>query len=44
MSKEILHESYKHLKNIDNITNIGKLLIEKETILTENFYNAIVFI
>jgi len=44
MSKEILHESYKHLKNIDNIRNIGKLLIEKEIILTEKFYNVMVFI
>tara|TARA_B110000003_G_C16646666_1_gene532378 strand:- start:573 stop:2312 length:1740 start_codon:yes stop_codon:yes gene_type:complete len=46
---KIVNKSYKHVKNIlenniDNIRNVAKLLIEKETISSEEFYNVLVFI
>ncbi len=46
---KIVDKSYKHVKNIlekniDNIRNVAKLLIEKETISSEEFYNVMVFI
>ena len=46
---KIIDNSYKHVKNIlenniDNIRNVAKLLIEKETISSEEFYNVMVFI
>ena len=46
---KIVNKSYKHVKNIlenniDNIRNVAKLLIEKETISSEEFYNVMVFI
>jgi len=52
IDKEILNivdNSYKHVKkilknNIDNIRNVAKLLIKKETISSEEFYNVMVFI
>ena len=46
---KIVDNSYKHVKNIlenniDNIRNVAKLLIEKETISSEEFYNVMEFI
>jgi cell division protease FtsH len=45
---KIVDNSYKHVKNIlenniDNIRNVAKLLIEKETISSEEFYNVMEF-
>jgi len=46
---KIVNKSYKHVKNIlenniHNIRNVAKLLIEKETISSKEFYNVMVFI
>jgi ATP-dependent Zn protease len=40
-----VNKSYKHVKkilenNVDNIRNVAKLLIKKETITSEEFYNV----
>lgn len=42
---KIVDKSYKHVKkilenNVDNIRNVAKLLIKKETITSEEFYNV----
>ena len=41
----IVDKSYKHVKkilenNVNNIRNVAKLLIKKETITSEEFYNV----
>tara|TARA_B000000477_G_scaffold69446_1_gene58218 strand:+ start:2015 stop:3748 length:1734 start_codon:yes stop_codon:yes gene_type:complete len=46
---KIVNKSYKQVKkilenNVDNIRNVAKLLIKKETISSEEFYNVMVFI